>query len=63
MNLFSTRSEAQHREQRKKIANAYSLESLLKMQDAIDDCGKLFLWKMQSYADEGKPVDLGMWLQ
>ena len=63
MNLFSTRSEAEHREQRKKIANAYSLESLLKMEDAIDSCGKLFLDKMQPYADEGRPVDLGEWLQ
>lgn len=63
MSLFSTRSEAEHREQRKKIANAYSLESLLKMEDAIDDCGKLFLSKMQGYAEKGEPVDLGSWLQ
>lgn len=62
-NLFSTRSEAEHREQRKKVANAYSLDSLLRLEDAVDGCGKLFLRKMQDYADQGQPVDLGAWLQ
>lgn len=63
MNLFSTRNEAEHREQRKKIANAYSLESLLKLEDAIDSCSEMFIEKMRAYADEKKPVDLGAWLQ
>jgi hypothetical protein len=63
VNLFSTRSEAEHRDQRKKIANAYTLESLLKMESAIDDCSRLFLGKMGEYADRGEPVDLGKWLQ
>ena len=63
MNLFSTRSEAEHREQRKKIANAYTLESLLKMESAVDDCGKSFVEKMGGYADRSEPVDLGAWLQ
>ena len=62
-NLFSTRSEAEHREQKKKIANAYSLESLLKMEDAIDGCSRIFMQKMGEYADAGKLVDLGAWLQ
>ncbi|KAK5166467.1 uncharacterized protein LTR77_008010 [Saxophila tyrrhenica] len=63
MNLFSTRSEAEHRDQRKKIANAYSLESLLKMESSVDDCGKLFVEKMNSFANRDEPVDLGAWLQ
>ncbi|KAK3715293.1 hypothetical protein LTR37_007260 [Vermiconidia calcicola] len=63
MNLFSTRSEAEHREQRKKIANAYTLESLLKMESAVDDCSKSFVEKMGGYADRNEPVDLGAWLQ
>ena len=52
MNLFSTRSETEHRQQRKKIANAFTLEALLKKEGAIDDCGKLFLQKMHGYADQ-----------
>lgn len=63
MNLFSTRDEAEHREQRKKVANAYSLESLLKMEHAIDDCSRLFITKLGEFADQGKEVDLGKWLQ
>ncbi|KAK5721352.1 hypothetical protein LTR17_014641 [Elasticomyces elasticus] len=62
MNLFSTRDETEHREQRKKIANAYSMESLLKMEPAIDECGKLLLRKMGKYADRDEAVDLGTWL-
>jgi hypothetical protein len=63
MNLFSTRSETEHREQRKKVAGAYTLESLLKMEPEIDDCSKLFLSKLEGFADRGEPVDLGKWLQ
>ena len=63
MNLFSTRSEAEHREQRKKVASAYTLESLLKMEPAIDDCSKLFLSKLGGFASRGEAVDLGAWLQ
>ncbi|SMY18713.1 unnamed protein product [Zymoseptoria tritici ST99CH_1A5] len=62
-NLFSERNEAEHREQRRKVANAYTLESLLKMEPAIDECTKLFLSKMGEYADRDEPVDLGQWLQ
>lgn len=63
MNLFSTRSETEHRKLRKKVASAYTLDSLLKMEPEIDDCSKLFLSKMGEYADRGEPVDLGKWLQ
>lgn len=63
MNLFSTRDEAEHREQKKKIANAYTLESLLKMEYAIDECSKLFLTRLGEFADRGEAMDLGKWLQ
>ena len=63
MSLFSTRSEVEHREQRKKVANAYSLEALLKMEGEIDGCGVLFLEKMGGFAERGEGVDLGAWLQ
>lgn len=63
MNLFSTRNENEHREQRKKVANAYTLEALLKMEPAIDDCSKLLMEKMGDYADREEAVDLGSWLQ
>ncbi|KAF9631373.1 Cytochrome P450 [Lasiodiplodia theobromae] len=63
MNIFSTRDEKYHHEQKRPIAAAYSLTSLLAKEDAIDSCSKLFMEKLRSFVDENKPVDLGQWLQ
>ncbi|EOD51764.1 Cytochrome p450 [Neofusicoccum parvum] len=63
MNIFSTRDEAYHRDQKRPIAAAYSLTSLLAKEDAVDSCSKLFIEKLKAFADEKKPVDLGQWLQ
>jgi hypothetical protein len=62
-NLFSTRDEIQHREDKRKVAGAYGSEALLKMEPAIDGCGKLLLGKMGGSADRGEEVDLGRWVQ
>jgi hypothetical protein len=62
-NLFSTRDEAFHRETKRKLAGAYGLEALLKMEPAIDGCGEVFLRKMRGFADRGEEVDLGRWMQ
>jgi hypothetical protein len=62
-NLFSTRDEIQHREDKRKVAGAYGLEALLKMEPAIDACGELLLGKMGEFADRGEEVDLGRWVQ
>ena len=62
-NLFSTRDEAQHREDKKKVAGAYGLEALLKMEPAIDGCGELLLGKMREFAERGEVVDLGRWME
>ena len=60
-NLFSTRDEANHCED-KKVANAYSMTSLLEMEPTIDSCFRLFMQKYAPYSKTGKPVDLGAWL-
>lgn len=62
-NLFSTRDEAFHRESKRKVAGAYGLEALLKMEPAMSGCGELFLSKMREFADRGEEVDLGRWVQ
>lgn len=62
-NLLSTRDEAFHRESKRKVAGAYWLEAWLKMEPAIDGCGKLFLSKMREYADRKEEVDLRRWVQ
>lgn len=61
-NLFSTRDESFHREDKKKVANAYSMTSLLEMESAVDDCSRLFMQKLQGFSNKGETVDLGAWL-
>ncbi|OOQ85668.1 cytochrome P450 oxidoreductase [Penicillium brasilianum] len=63
MNLFSDRDEQHHREQKRLVANAYSLSSLLEMEPGVDSCTQIFLDKLGSFADRKEPVDLGAWLQ
>ncbi|KAJ9136521.1 Cytochrome P450 oxidoreductase [Coniochaeta hoffmannii] len=63
MNLFSTRDPVYHREQKKKVAGAYSLTSLLESEPAVDSCTELLMARLDEYATTGRPVDLGMWLQ
>jgi cytochrome P450 len=63
MNLFSTRDPVYHREQKKKVAGAYSLTNLLESEAAVDSCTKLFMSRLDEWAATGKSIDLGMWLQ
>ncbi|RDW79279.1 cytochrome P450 [Aspergillus mulundensis] len=63
MNLFSTRDEQFHRDQKRPVANAYSMTSLLELEGAVDSCTELFLSRLRDFADKKRPVDLGTWLQ
>ncbi|KAF7167617.1 hypothetical protein CNMCM6106_003096 [Aspergillus hiratsukae] len=63
MNLFSTRDEMFHREQKRPVANAYSMTSLLELESAVDSCTEIFINQLGRFAKNGTPVDLGMWLQ
>ncbi|RKL31250.1 hypothetical protein BFJ72_g11267 [Fusarium proliferatum] len=63
MNLFSTRDTVYHREQKKKVAHAYSLTSLLGSEEAMDSCTELFTSRLDEWAMTQKPIDLGAWLQ
>ncbi|KAJ5946669.1 hypothetical protein N7454_003508 [Penicillium verhagenii] len=63
MNLFSTRDEQFHRDQKRMVANAYSMSSLLEMEPAIDSCTRVFTSQLDKFADRKQPVDLGAWLQ
>ncbi|KAL5361449.1 cytochrome P450 [Aspergillus floccosus] len=63
MNLFSTRDEAFHRSQKRPVANAYSMTSLLEMEDAVDSCTHLFMNRLREFSAHKTAVDLGTWLQ
>lgn len=63
MNLFSTRDEQFHRDQKRPVANAYSMTSLLELEPAVDSCTEIFRSQLQNFADKKRPIDLGTWLQ
>lgn len=63
MNLFSTRDEKFHRDQKRPVANAYSMTSLLELEPAIDSCTQIFTSQLGKFANQKTPVDLGTWLQ
>lgn len=63
MNLFSTRDEDYHRDQKRPVAAAYSLTSILSREDSIDSCVTLFMNKLSALAETKQTVDLGVWLQ
>lgn len=63
MNLFSTRDEKFHRDQKRPVANAYSMTSLLELEPAIDSCTQIITSQLGNFANQKAPVDLGTWLQ
>jgi hypothetical protein len=62
MNLFSTRNEQYHRDQKRPVANAYSMTSLLAKEDTVDSCSTPFMEKLAKLAAEKSSIDLGVWL-
>ena len=60
---FSQRDEKVHAERRKIVSHIYSLTNILQSEAYIDKCSELFMERMGEYADAGKVVDLGEWLQ
>ena len=63
MNLFSTRDPEEHRIAKRKVGAAYSLPNLLQSEAAIDSCITLFMSRLRELTHNGKPIDLGAWLQ
>lgn len=59
MNIFSTRDPQEHRDQKRKIANAYSLSNLPQSEEAIDSCSMLFMERLGEFVSKIEPVDLG----
>ncbi|KAK1146756.1 hypothetical protein N8T08_002517 [Aspergillus melleus] len=63
MNLFSTRDERFHRDQKRPIAGAYSMTAMLEIEPAVDSCTNIFLTQIRKTIDTREPFDLGIWLQ
>ena len=63
MNLFSTRDPEEHRREKRKVGNAYSLANLLQAEEGVDSCINLFMHRLDEFASQKKSVDMGAWLQ
>ncbi|PLB49844.1 putative cytochrome P450 oxidoreductase [Aspergillus steynii IBT 23096] len=63
MNLFSTRDERFHRNQKRPVAGAFSMTAMLEIEPAVDSCTEIFLAQIRKTIDAQKPFDLGIWLQ
>jgi cytochrome P450 len=61
--LFTDTDEVHHAQYRKIVMPAYQMSSVLKNEDAIDECTELFIGRMRKFAPQQKSMDLGQWLE
>ncbi|KAK9382269.1 cytochrome P450 [Kockiozyma suomiensis] len=61
--LFSAVDPVYHREQKKLVANSFSMSSVLESEALVDTCSTLFMQQMGKIADQNSEVDLAEWLQ
>lgn len=62
MNIFSTRDPAFHSREKKRVAPAYTLTSLLQDEARIDSTVKLLVTRLFEITAQQNSVDLGHWL-
>jgi cytochrome P450 len=60
--LFSERDEKAHAIRRRNVANAYSMTTVVQLEEHVDSCSKQILKQFERLAPKG-PIDLGEWLQ
>ncbi|KAJ5385634.1 hypothetical protein N7517_003545 [Penicillium concentricum] len=61
--LFSERDSKTHASNRRKVASLYSMSNLVQMEPFVNDCTKLLVGKFAKFAEQGRSVDMGHWLQ
>lgn len=61
--LFSDTDEVHHAKYRKIVAPAYQMSSVLRSEDAIDDCTVMFVQRLHEFAEQKQSVDFGLWLE
>lgn len=60
---FTNTDEADHTRHRKIVNPVYTMTSVMKNESAIDDCLNWFIKRVGEYADSGKVMDLGHWIE
>ncbi|KAJ5151645.1 hypothetical protein N7492_009940 [Penicillium capsulatum] len=61
-NLFNEQNQQQHAEDRRKVANAYSMTSLVSYEPYVNESTALLAQRLSEFAKAGLPMDLGYWL-
>jgi len=60
---FTCIDERVHSNYRRIVNPVYTLSNVLKTEEHIDKCSKLFVQRLGEHADSKKSIDLGHWLQ
>lgn len=60
---FRVTDEKVHTERRRIVNHVYSLSNVLQSEEYVNQCSLLFIQRIGEYADSGRVLDLGEWLQ
>ncbi|KIV93696.1 hypothetical protein, variant [Exophiala mesophila] len=63
LDMFTIIDDKYHGERRRIFNHVYTLSNVLKSEQYIDICSQLFMDRLSEFASQGKPLDLGKWLQ
>lgn len=61
--MFTTLLGKDHAAYKKIIAGTLTMGSILRNEDHMDDCVRLFINRMGEFADREEPFDFGLWLE
>ncbi|KAK5456949.1 hypothetical protein LTS15_004729 [Exophiala xenobiotica] len=61
--IFSGRDPKLHAQNRRKVASLYSMTTLLKMEEPVNQCIDLLTQRLDEKAKDGKPIRLQWWMQ
>lgn len=59
--MFSTRDPVYHQALRRSVSQKFSMSSIKALEPFADECSDIFIRAMKDL--EGRPIDLGVWLQ
>lgn len=60
--FFSETNPYTHGKLRKRVSAAYSMSAILRYEQYIQSCLDLFMWKITSFSNEGRVMDLADWV-
>ncbi|KAF5006060.1 hypothetical protein FDECE_7542 [Fusarium decemcellulare] len=61
--LFTTLDEKYHQVYKRPIASAYSMSTLVEFEPFVDNTTRVFMKRLDEFADSGAELDFGTWLQ